>query len=392
MTGSTLFHSGRVVLHAGDAKAVLSTLAAASAHCCITSPPYYGLRDYGVDGQIGQEKTPEAFVAALTETFREVRRVLRDDGTLWINLGDSYSFSGKGGNPTDSIHRKQVTNAGSLIKGGDMGSGLPPKNLIGIPWRVAFALQQDGWIWRQWLPWVKRNPMPESTRDRPTSACEVWLMFSKSEAYFYDYEAVQRLMAPASISRLAQDVESQTGSTRANGGAKTNGSMKAVARRDKQRGHSRRHAGFNDRYDARERGEQRATRAFRNSDLFFESISAPHGAIGDHDEIVALDVATRPFRGAHYATFPPDLVRPLIRASCPLGGVVLDPFGGSGTTASVAVQEGRRAVLIDLNPANVTLARARVTAETSGSAMDVAKAKATFSPQQDGPLFLAVNP
>lgn len=353
----------------GDCREVLRTLPDESVHCCVTSPPYFGLRDYDVSGQIGLEPDPAAFVDELVSVFREVRRVLRSDGTLWLNLGDSYAASGRGGNPEDSPHQKQSTNRGSrqFFQNGAITdrkfvkppAGYKPKDLIGIPWLVAFALRSDGWYLRQHMPWVKRNPMPESTGDRPTSAIEEVFLLSKSRRYFYDYEAVKRTMAQSNVRRLAQDVENQAGSSRANGGAKTNGRMKAVGS-DKQRGHSRRHAGFNDRWDKMERAEQRQSRAFRNTDLFFGSIDAPYGVIGNDKGIIALDVATHSFKEAHFATFPPALIEPLIKAGCPAGGVVLDPFSGSGTTGMVADRLGRDALLIELNPDYVAMAERRI--------------------------------
>lgn len=343
---------------------MLKSLPSASVHSCVTSPPYFGLRDYGADAQIGLERTPDAFVAELVSVFREVRRLLRDDGTLWLNLGDSYCNTDKwGGGGT--VGKNTVAEDGtvpsweSTRRKRPKMPGLKPKDLIGIPWRVAFALQADGWYLRQALPWVKRNPMPESTRDRPTTAVEYVFMLTKSPRYFYDYEALKRTMAPSSEARLSQDVEAQTGSLRANAGGKTNGAMKAV-RGDKQRGHSRRHAGFNERWDRMERDEQRGSRAFRNSDLFYDSLIAPHGAIGYDDELIALDVATQPFRESHFAVMPPRLCEPLIRASCPPNGTVLDPFGGAGTTGLVADRLQRNAVLVEINADYAKLQRRRL--------------------------------
>lgn len=349
----------------GDCRDVLRSLPNASVQACVTSPPYFGLRDYGVDGQIGLEPTPDEFVAAMVEVFREVRRVLRDDGTLWLNLGDSYNNRTK---VRSSSHQPALNGFADedwstrAARGGVRMSNMPglkEKDLIGIPWMVAFALRADGWYLRQRMPWVKRNPMPESTRDRPTSAVEEVFLLSKSPAYFYDYEAVKKTMAASSIGRLAQDVDAQEGSARANAGRKTNGRMKAVGG-DKQRGHSRRHAGFNDRWDKMEREEQRSERAYRNTDLFFSSLEAPHGAIGNDEEIIALDVATQPFREAHFATFPPALIEPLIKAATRPGDIVLDPFGGAGTTGLVADRLGRNAILIELNPDYVGIAENRL--------------------------------
>ena len=367
-----------VTILKGDCRDVLKTLESDSVHLCVSSPPYFGLRDYGVAGQIGLEPTPADFVEAMVNVFREVRRVLRPDGTLWLNLGDSYAGSWGAqsrGNTTGegkstitgktmlsarqiAAHPQGLTGTGSIKR----TPGMKPKDLMLIPHTVAAALRADGWWLRQTLPWVKRNPMPESTNDRPTSAVEYVFHLAKSDRYFYDYEAVRRAMAPSSIGRLAQDVDAQAGSARANGGAKTNGTMKAVGG-DKQRGHSRRHAGFNDRWDKMERDEQRGERAFRNTDLFFASVDGPHGAIGNEQEIIALDVATHSFKEAHFATFPPALIEPLIKAGCPLGGTVLDPFGGAGTTGMVADRLGRNAILIELNPEYAAIADKRISAD-----------------------------
>lgn len=260
-----------ITILTGDAREMLATLPDESVDCCVTSPPYFGLRSY-LPGdhadkakEMGLEQTPDDYVAGMVAVFREVRRVLKPQGTLWLNLGDSYAKNpAKGGsvpngkhdyNPTCGDAKKTVARrskegasdgaVGRADSPGHRlgGEGLKPKDLIGIPWMVAFALQADGWWLRQWLPWVKRNPMPESTRDRPTTACETVFMMTKSERYFFDYEAVRRRMVEASVARLAQDINAQAGSARANGGAKTNGTMKAV-RGDKQRGHSRRHGGL----------------------------------------------------------------------------------------------------------------------------------------------------
>lgn len=349
----------------GDCREVLAALPAASAHCCVTSPPYFGLRDYGHAGQIGLEQTPDAFVAEMVAVFREVRRVLRDDGTLWLNLGDSYCSTDKWGGGVGGNTGKQTVSTDGSVPSWAVRSrkpsfeGIKPKDMIGIPWMVAFALRADGWWLRQWHPWVKRNPMPESTQDRPTSACETVFLLTKSATCYYDYESVKRTMAEASVKRLAQDVAAQEGSARANGGAKTNGTMKAVGG-DKQRGHSRRHAGFNDRWDSMEREEQRQSRAFRNSDFFVQSIDGPAGAVGNDREITAFDVATQPFRDAHFATFPPSLIEPMILAGCPVGGTVLDPFGGAGTTGMVADRLQRNAILVELNPDYAAMAERRI--------------------------------
>lgn len=296
----------------GDCIEQMRGLPDASVNCCITSPPYFGLRDYGHAGQIGLEDTPDAFVARLVEVFREVRRVLRDDGTLWLNLGDSYAANRsyqveqtKGG----AKHGPAQAAGGRSQRAADYG--LKNKDLIGIPWRVAFALQADGWYLRQDIIWHKPNPMPESVRDRCTKAHEYVFLLSKGPRYYFDGDAIKEPVAESSAARLAQPtLAQQAGSARVPG--KTNGNMKAVGN-----------------------GETRNRRS-------------------------VWTVTTKPFKGAHFATFPPDLIEPCILAGCPVGGTVLDPFGGSGTTAGVALKHGRNAILCELNPKYAALAPERV--------------------------------
>jgi DNA modification methylase len=271
----------------GDCIAGLRTLPDASIYCCVTSPPYWGLRDYGHDGQIGLEATPEAYVARMVEVFREVRRVLRDDGTLWLNLGDSYGS------------RKQ---------------------LCGIPWRVAFALQQDGWVLRQDIIWHKPNPMPESVRDRCTKAHEYVFLLTKSERYFYDAEAVKEPMAESTF-RIHSSPGVQKRAAES-GGWKTDHTPGG------------RHTGLCN-------GKESLRDGFRNRRSVWT-------------------VTTKPYSGAHFAVMPPDLVEPCIKAGCPEGGTVLDPFVGSGTTLAVAAELGRNAIGCELNPAYIELAERRI--------------------------------
>jgi DNA modification methylase len=381
----------------GDCREVLRTLPDDSVHCVVTSPPYFNLRDYGQAGQIGLEHSFVDFVAAVADVFDEVRRVLRTDGIVWLNLGDSYAGSwgaqsrehaGKHAPNVSALSANQVKAAGIRASGTGAASrspGLKPKDMIGVPWRVAFEMQRRGWWLRQRLPWVKRNPMPESTRDRPTSAVEEVFLLTKSDTYFYDYDAVKRRRTSD------EDANGFRGGAYVGGnidndtcGVRTSRGNKRV---DKQRGHSRRHAGFNDRWDAMEREEQRGARAFRNTDLFFDSVDAPHGAICDAlGRIIALDVATQPFRESHFATFPPHLIEPLIRAGCPAGGTVLDPFGGAGTTGLVADRLGRDAILIELNPDYAEMARKRIAGEAGMFADVVNDAAANETPKQEALL------
>ena len=329
------------MIHQGDCLTILrERFAPESVQCCVTSPPYWGLRDYGVEGQLGLEATPELYVAKMVEVFREVKRVLKADGTLWLNLGDSYAGSGRGNNPNGKQGTNKVT-AFDPEYSGVVPSGLKPKDLVGIPWRVAFALQADGWYLRSDIIWHKPNPMPESVTDRCTKSHEYLFLLTKSERYYYDWEAIKEPMSMSSVERLSQpNLENQEVSDRVPG--KTNGNMKAVGKIDKQRGHGRRHAGFNDRWDAMEKEEQ---------------------CSGMRNKRSVWTIATQPYSEAHFATFPPKLIEPCILAGCPSGGLVLDPFAGSGTTIQVAQQLGRQGVGIELNPAYITLADTR-TAQT----------------------------
>ena len=295
----------------GDCREVLKELPDQSVNCIVTSPPYFGLRDYGVENQMGLEPTPAEFVQALVGVMREARRVLRDDGTLWLNLGDSYAAnrsyqvnSTKGG----PKHGRARAAGG---KGSKVPEGLKEKDLIGIPWRVAFALQADGWYLRQDIIWHKPNPMPESVRDRCTKAHEYIFLLSKSPTYYFDWQAMQEPVAESTKARLAQPtLAEQAGSTRVPG--KTNGNMKAVGNSE--------------------------TRNRRS----------------------VWTVTTKPFKEAHFATFPPDLIEPCVLAGCPEGGTVLDPFFGAGTTGIVCQRTSRSCIGIELNPEYYDIASRRL--------------------------------
>ena len=290
----------------GNCLETLSSLEEKSVNTCVTSPPYWGLRDYGNGDQLGQEETPEKFVDNLVNVFREVRRVLRDDGTVWLNLGDSYCGTGHKGDTIDS--RYEGCN-GQKVALNNKIQGLKSKDLVGIPWRVAFALQADGWYLRQDIIWHKPNPMPESVQDRCTKAHEYIFLLSKSAKYYYDNEAIKEDSAESSKDRLNQDIKNQKGSSRVPG--KTNGIMNAVG------------------------GEKRNKRS-------------------------VWVVATQSYSEAHFATYPPELIKACILAGCPEGGTVLDPFGGSGTTAQVASNLNRNAILCELNPEYVEIAKGRL--------------------------------
>lgn len=295
----------------GDCREILRTLPDASVYCVVTSPPYWGLRDYGHEGQLGLEPTPDEYVARMVEVFREVRRVLRDDGTLWLNLGDSYAGSGKGAWANKDGGQKEVyipdpDSPQALLP--KVPDGLKPKDLVGIPWRVALALQADGWYLRSDIIWHKPNPMPESVRDRPTKAHEYIFLLSKSERYFYDADAIKEPTTTANEAHLDPGTNGLGGADRKTGAT---------------------------------------TRRF--------------GVDPQHRNARSVwTITTRPYPGAHFATFPPELAERCILAGCPRGGTVLDPFAGSGTTGMVATGHGRHAVLIELNPAYADLIRDRI--------------------------------
>lgn len=338
----------------GDCIESMRTLPDKSVQMCVTSPPYYGLRDYGVEGQIGLEETPAEFIARLVEVFREVRRILRDDGTAWVNMGDSYagSWGAHGrddmGVGVSTLSQRQVMASQRKAKA-TTHAEYKPKDLMGMPWRLAFALQDDGWYLRQDIIWHKPNPMPESTRDRCTKAHEYIFLLSKSRRYHCDMSSIREPAAEASLNRWAQDIENQAGSDRVPG--KSNGPMKAVggdrSRRDSfQREDSKREQVI----PRQSKGTHRPDRAESEWD------------IGTRNKRSVWTVATQGFKEAHFATFPPDLIRPCILAGAPLGGVVLDPFGGAGTTAVVSMQEGRKSILCELNPEYAAMAERRIAA------------------------------
>jgi DNA modification methylase len=297
----------------GDCKLGLKELADRSVNCCVTSPPYYGLRDYGNNGQIGLEETPELYVAKLVELFRDVRRVLRDDGTLWLNLGDSYNGSGQdsgknGREISQQICPNRKIGDASPTKATKV-KGLKPKDLIGIPWMVAFALRADGWYLRQDIIWNKPNPMPESVTDRCTKSHEYIFLLSKSQKYYYDADAISVRQAESSFPRMKYP--------RFNEGSKCATGNYGVT---------------NNKYTDAENRNMRSV----------------------------WTVTTKPFSEAHFATFPEDLIVPCIKAGCPVGGIVLDPFFGAGTTGLVARKLGRDYVGFELNAEYVRIAEQRI--------------------------------
>lgn len=309
----------------------------ASIQTCVTSPPYFGLRNYGVDGQIGLEPTPAAYIAELVKVFREVWRVLKDDGTIWVNIGDSYANDGKWGGSSGGKHVSEL-HGESGIGRGKKNTGLKPKDLIGIPWLLAFALRDDGWYLRSEIIWAKPNGMPGSQIDRCTSSHETIFLLSKQSTYFSDFDAIKTPPRESTLVRLAQNVQAQAGSHRANGGAKKNGAMKAVAATDKQRGHGRKHAGFNARWDAMGKDEHQSMPAMMR-DVWF--------------------VPPAGYEDAHFAVMPEEIARRCILAGSRSGDIVLDPFNGSGTTGAVAREWGRRYVGLDLNAEYLEMSKAR---------------------------------
>jgi DNA modification methylase len=320
----------------GDCRDVLRALPSSSVQCCVTSPPYFGLRDYGVAGQIGLEETPDAFVAQMVEVFREVRRALRDDGTLWLNLGDSYANDGKWGGSSGGKHVAALHGATGIGRA-KKHTGLKSKDLMMIPARVALALQADGWWLRSDIIWSKPNAMPESVTDRPTCAHEHVFLLTKSSKYFYDADAIRECRTSN------EDARTFRGGCYFGGSIDNTetGKRKVVGNNmvGKQRGHSRRHAGFNDRWD---------------------SMSKDEKSVGGRNARNVWEIATRPFPESHFATFPPDLAERCIIAGSRRGDTVLDPFGGAGTTGLVADRLQRNVTLIELNPEYAEMARRRI--------------------------------
>lgn len=389
-----------VELHCGDALEILKTLPDQSVNCCVTSPPYYGLRDYGVDGQIGLEATPEEYIEKIVDVFREVRHVLCDDGTAWINLGDSYAGSGKGGQSEEKLsvhwnpiypHINRSKRYSSNYRWNRWGGGniptsglLKPKDLIGIPWRIAFALQADGcvdqkvvctlerirteilemyedeippdkvlnvlerleleymqakgssWWLRSDIIWSKPNPMPESVTDRPTRAHEYIFLLSKSAQYYYDAEAIREPIKTSTIKRLSQpNFDKQNGGSKdpKNGNRSERRTLENLKERYSKQGV------WKDRFDGYEYWQRLGIGRNRRS---------------------MWEIATQPYKEAHFATFPPKLVEPCILAGCPAGGTVLDPFSGAGTSGVICVKHSRNYIGIEINPDYVEMSRKRI--------------------------------
>lgn len=363
-------------IYQGNCLEVLKTFEDNSIDCGVSSPPYYGLRDYGTEEQIGLEETPELYVSKLVEVFTEVKRVLKDEGTLWLNLGDSYA--GGGGN---SGHTKNTKNLGrntssygstSGIKinrgkrnssrwgGGNIPATgtLKPKDLIGIPWMVAFALRSSGWYLRQDIIWHKPNPMPESVTDRCTKSHEYIFLLSKSAKYYYDTDSIRTEVKDSTVQRMMQQIESQKGSERVPG--KTNVNMKAVgpgrnpAPQDNRGGNQASASGIKA-YSHRGTGDKKLTGHSGNFDSEGNLIG---GGMANKKSV--WTVTTKPFSEAHFATFPQDLIVDCIKAGCPENGIVLDPFNGAGTTSLVARKLNRNFIGIELNADYIKIAQKRL--------------------------------
>ena len=273
---------------------------------CVTSPPYFGLRDYGHDGQIGLEETPDQYIEAMVEVFSCVKNILADDGTLWLNIGDSYSRQGGQANAQTMANWKDVHR--TAIKASSGADGCKPKDLIGIPWMLAFALRADGWYLRQDIIWHKPNPMPESVTDRCTKAHEYIFLMSKSPKYYYDHESIKEM---------------------------ANSKSEGI------------------RFGGNKYGDDNDPKyATKSGNVSKEYEKANKRSV--------WTVTTKPYEGAHFAVFPTDLIEPCILAGAPVGGVVLDPFMGSGTTAQVAQSLGRQYLGCELNPEYAPLQKKRL--------------------------------
>lgn len=313
----------------GDSLEVLKTLEPESINCCITSPPYWGLRDYGTGkAQIGLELTPQEYVEKMVSVFAEVKRVLRKDGTLWLNLGDTYSaqrWTKKGEKTTPAQPMNGMNDTWRAIAP-TKESGLPDKNLVGIPWRVAFALQSDGWYLRQDIIWHKPNPMPESVTDRCTKAHEYIFLMTKSANYHFDSEAIKE--------RSVWDVDGE-------------GTIKRAERQREglKSNPTEMKNGIRIKYPNGKHGKTH---------------QSPKTIYGKRNKRSVWSVCVRTYAEAHFATFPKELIEPCVLAGCLEGGTILDPFGGSGTTAEVALENRRNAILIELNPEYIKLAEKRI--------------------------------
>lgn len=327
-----------ITIHQGDCRLILKAMPDCSVQTCVTSPPYFGLRDYGNSEQIGLEQTPEEFVAALVEVFREVKRVLKDDGTLWLNLGDSYMGSA-GGAPQGKTGQRASRTFTAKVKHKKVAPTLKTKDLIGIPWRVAFALQADGWYLRQDIIWHKPNPMPESVNDRCTKAHEYIFLLSKSKDYYYDNEAIKE---PA---KYWGERDRTDGKYHNEGTGLTPHTGLTGKKKDKRADKGR------IAYGGKRNGEEGTG---QESFVHIEET---------RNKRSVWTVTTKPYSGSHFATFPPDLIEPCVLAGSAEDDIVLDPFFGAGTTGLVADRLNRVCIGIELNPEYIKIANKRLKAD-----------------------------
>jgi len=301
----------------GNCLEILKGMDSESIHCCVTSPPYWALRNYDHPNQLGQEPTPEEYVNNLISVFREVKRVLREDGTLWLNLGDSYVGTGSKGKHKDP---KSKSRNGQKNANNSKVQGLKPKDMVGIPWRVAFALQSDGWYLRSDIIWHKNNCMPSSVKDRPTSSHEHIFLLSKNQNYYYNKDAT---LEPLAHPDLCDKGPSGFGGLKHTSMSKNTTNSTYSGRK----------------YDAKK------LKGKNKRDVWI--------------------VPTSGYKGSHVAVYPPKLIEPCILAGCPDGGIVLDPFSGSGTTGVVACQKNRSYIGIELNPDYAKLSEERLSKEAA---------------------------
>lgn len=349
----------------GDNRITLKDVPDGIADMCVTSPPYYGLRNYNHDSQIGLEETPEQYVEQLVQVFREVKRILKPEGTLWLNLGDSYAGGGgaSGHNETTKNLGAKTSSYGA-VKSGGKTYGLKPKDLIGIPWAVAFALRADGWYLRQDIIWQKPNPMPESVTDRCTKAHEYIFLLSKSKHYYYDAEAIQE---PANYDGR-KDTMMKGSEKYANGYFPTDINRQSLAVKAHERWRANKEGVLI--RNKRSVWEQKEDDNYNAWQWLFQNASEDvilplwQKYIDDQSQKNSVwKVTTKPFYGAHFATFPEELIEPCIKAGCPEGGLILDPFGGAGTTGLVARKLNRNYLLCELNDQYVDLTKKRISNE-----------------------------
>ncbi|MFG1465238.1 site-specific DNA-methyltransferase [Xanthobacter sp. DSM 24535] len=432
MSAPELFLGGRVALWRGDVREMLAAMEPDSVDCVVTSPPYWGLRDYGVAGQIGLEPTLGEHLSVMVDVFRAVRRVLKPSGTCWINYGDCYATSPNGRSAADvkaagkddrTFRDKPFSTIGAIYcpdataggyRGGTKnlnnpagrvvaGGFLKPKDLCMVPNRLAIALQDDGWWVRAEIVWAKPNPMPESIRDRPATAHEKVFLLSKSERYFYDAEAVRQGRVSTGDYKTPDGWDTGPGGHGSVHRAGREKGETVAAKRAKQAetaaaaasvgaSSGRRMAGFNERWDAAEKtrasdvADPRHTGHINHTGI--DAVERGSRNLRNYEPapLTVWPIATKPFSEAHFATFPPELAERCILAGCPKGGSMLDPFGGSGTTAMVALRHARHAALIELNPDYADMARRRIERDWMGPSARAARSS-RGGEESSAPLF-----